>query len=892
MAKKVVIVESGAKAKTISRYLGKGFEVKASRGHVRDLPEDEFGVDVANGFEPTYRVLPDSERIVGQLRAATRKAEEVYLAPDPDREGEAIAWHLKHALDLPDEKVQRVTFNEITREAVREAFAHPRGIDLNLVDAQQARRILDRLVGYELSPLVSRKIVRGLSAGRVQSVALRIIVERERERDAFQLREYWEIRAVLSRPGEQATFEAELKKLDGQDAEVPDEARASQLVELLRGQRYCVASVQTRMSSSKAPPPFITSTLQQAANSRLNLTTAQTMRLAQQLYEGVDIGTETAGLITYMRTDSTRVADQAVGSCRGLIAQAYGQRYLPAKPNVFPNPKGAQAAHEAIRPTDVTRRPQDLKRYLSPKQLQLYELVWQRFVASQMVPARYEVTDVGVEAGPALFQARGRRTVFDGYTRVGASGDEGKDQTLPELSVGEELTLKDLAPSQHFTQPPPRYTEATLVKELERQGIGRPSTYAPTISTLLRRNYVRRMRRALAPTDLGMVVTDLLVKHFQREMDVSFTSTMEAQLDEIEEGKRNWRSTLQEFYSQFSRDLEKARAEMQAAPPDQETRPCPECGKPLALRFSRKGDSFWGCTGFPECKHTAPAGRKESEQPVETEYACDKCGAPMLLRTGKRGREYLACSAFPACRNIMGLDREGRPVKLKSRLPTAFSCARCGGEMHVEEEGAAGELTCARCRSTTLMLTVREALQATDLPEGGPSARCAKCGGPMQFKRSRKGLFLGCADYPACKGTTPVPKDLLPAPQPTRERCEKCGRPLVMRWGQYGRFLACSGFPRCRNLWKVSERRDPCPRPDCGGELMRKTSARGEDYLGCTRFPECDHREPAPPRKKPAGKGAAAKPGAAKPGRSRKPSARAPRRTRPKASAGPSEERQ
>jgi DNA topoisomerase-1 len=858
MADKVVIVESNAKAKTISKYLGKGFDVKASRGHVRDLPEGEFGVNVEEGFEPTYRVIPQSQRIVSQLRAAADKASEVYLAPDPDREGEAIAWHLKHVLALPDAKVKRVTFNEITRDAVREAFRHTRGIDGNLVDAQQARRILDRIVGYELSPLISRKVVRGLSAGRVQSVALRLIVEREREREAFVPEEHWEVKAVLSRAGEAATFEAELKKHQGEDALIRTGDEAAALVERLRGEQYGVASVEKRDTSSKAAPPFITSTMQQAANSRLGFTAAQTMRLAQQLYEGVDVGAETVGLITYMRTDSTRVADVALKACRGFIGSSYGDSYLPAKPNVFRSPKAAQAAHEAIRPTDVARRPEDMRASLSDKQLKLYELIWRRFVASQMAPARYEVTEVGITAGPALFQARGRRVTFDGYTRVMGAADESKDQELPALSVGQALTLRELAPSQHFTEPPPRYTEGSLVRELEKQGIGRPSTYAPTISTLLTRNYVRRVRRAFVPSDLGNVVTDLLVKHFPREMDVKFTSHMEEELDEIEDGKRPWRSTLEEFYGQFSRALERAKEEMQSAPqaePASEVN-CSECGRPMVLKYSRRGDKFLGCSGFPECKNTVNLPKAGAPEPVMTEFKCDKCGAPMLRREGKRGREYLACSAFPACRNIMGLDREGKPVKLKPRQTTEFNCPRCGGEMHVTGEGTAGEMTCGRCRNRVPLLTLKEALEKAQMPSGEALGACDLCGSPMQVKRSRKGIFLGCSKYPDCKGTMPMPKEVLPAAQPTREKCEKCGRPLLVRWGQYGRFLACSGFPRCRNLWKLPARMKACPAKGCTGELVKKASPDGKVYYGCTRFPECAHTEPVPEK----GAGAQAKP--------------------------------
>ncbi len=862
MAEKVVIVESAAKARTIKGYLGSGFEVRACRGHVRDLPENQFGVDIEKDFEPTYRTLPGSRKIVGQLRKLAEGAEEVLLAPDPDREGEAIAWHLEHVLKVPEEKISRITFNEITRSAVSDALKQARKLDMNLVNAQQARRILDRIVGYELSPLLSSKVIRGLSAGRVQSVALRLVVEREKEREAFVPEEYWEIKALLRKGEKGDVFEAELFKLEGEDPSIGNEAGATDLVELLSKRSFRVASVTKQQTSSKASPPFITSTLQQAASSNLRFSAAQTMRVAQQLYEGIDIDGESQGLISYMRTDSTRVADQAIEAVRGLIGESFGDKYLPKKPNKFRSPKGAQAAHEAIRPSEVTRTPEDLRGQLSDRQWKLYDLIWRRFVASQMPPARYDLTDVEIASEPAadasdggpeaLFRARGRQMVFDGYTRVSGKPSGSDDMSLPPLDEGDGLDLEELVPSQHFTQPPPRYTEATLVRELERQGIGRPSTYAPTISRLLQRNYVRRERRALRPSDLGMVVVDLLVRHFPREMDVGFTSHMEDALDEVEEGERDWRSVLREFYGQFSEDLAEAKEKMQLDTPEklEKEEECPECGKPLVLKFSRRGDKFIGCSGFPECKYTRPVADSTAPQPEETEFKCDKCGAPMLRRTGRRGRDYLACSAYPDCRNIMGLDRDGKPVKLKPRITTGFACPRCGREMHLEGEGEAEEMKCARCRQEVPLLTVQEALEATEFDPEQVSIICENCGAPMELKRGRRGFFLGCSKYPECKTTAPLPKDLLPDPQPTHERCEKCDRPLVLRWGPYGRFLACSGFPRCRNTWQTGTMRKKCPEDGCDGKLVKKVNKEGEQYLGCSRYPQCSHTEPAKKGKK------------------------------------------
>ncbi|MFW6189373.1 MAG: type I DNA topoisomerase [Planctomycetota bacterium] len=606
MADRIVIVESGAKAKTISRYLGTGYAVKACKGHVRDLPKRSFGVDLENGFEPTYRILRGSRKIVSRLRKAAKQANEIYLASDPDREGEAIAWHLKHALDLPEDRIRRVTFNEITRDAVRRAFRRPRGIDRKLVDAQQARRILDRIVGYSLSPLLGRKIMRGLSAGRVQSVALRLVVEREREREAFEPREYWEIEARLHPAGGGQSFEAKLVELNEEEFELAHEEPAQKALKQLRAASYSVASVNSRKTGSKPPPPFRTSTMQRSASNRLRFSASRTMRLAQQLYEGIDIGDETAGLITYMRTDSVRVSEQALASVRDYISETYDEEYLPRKPNSFRNPRGAQAAHEAVRPTDVTRRPQDVKPYLSKSRYRLYELIWRRFVSSQMARARYLVTTAEVEAGPGRFEAKGRRTLFPGYMRVLKPAGAKKDQELPPLSEGEPLELEDLEASQHFTKPPSRYTEASLVKELEKLGIGRPSTYAPIIGKICRKKYVKKRKRAFVPTPLGRVVTRLLVQYFSREMDVKFTRRMEDRLDEIEQGERGWRSALHEFYDPFEDALERAKREMPAVGKgDAEVvDECPKCGRDLVVKYSKKGHRFVGCAGFPRCKHT------------------------------------------------------------------------------------------------------------------------------------------------------------------------------------------------------------------------------------------------------------------------------------------------
>lgn len=858
--KKVVIVESPKKAKAIGAYLGDLYHVAASKGHVRDLPEDEFAVDIENGFTPTYRVLPGSRKTVRALKKQVQDAEDVYLAPDPDREGEAIAWHVQQALGLPDERVHRVTFNEVTRDAVREAFRHPGGISMNLVDAQQARRILDRIVGYELSPLISSKIVRGLSAGRVQSVALRLICDREREIRAFEPKEYWRIHALLAKD-DGRTLEAELKKLAGEKVRIPNEEKARSICAELKEADYRVVSVEERKSRSRPQAPFTTSTMQQAAGGRLRFSASRTMRIAQQLYEGIDLGKETVGLITYMRTDSARVSKQALGAVRGYIGDEVGQDYVPKKPNFFKSGKGAQGAHEAIRPTHVRKRPEDVKRYLTRDQAKLYELIWRRFVASQMKPAVYLLTEVKVEAGRGIFVAKGRRTLFDGYTRVLPRRSQKKDQSLPSVEENETLQLRKLDPSQHFTQPPNRYTEATLVKELEKQGIGRPSTYAPIISTLKRRNYVNKEKGSIVPTDLGMAVVDKLVRHFPREMDVGFTSKMEERLDQIEEGNEHWRSMLEDFYEQFQGDLERARKEMKKVSEDglDETVTCDQCGENMVVRFSRSGKKFLGCSGFPKCKNTVSLA-SDGEQAEESEHDCPKCGSPLLIKKGRRGKKYLACSAFPKCRNIMGLDKEGNPVELEERHYTGVQCPRCGsktyleGDSEDEEQEARGSrrLRCGQCSYRLDLANLEEALQQSELYSDHPAPECPDCGSTMEVKRGRKGQFLGCSNYPDCKETSNIPEADIPEPVPTYEKCDQCGSIMMLRWGRYGRFLGCSRFPRCRNTWRLSgvKKKETCPRDGCEGRLIAKQDGEGDEYYGCSRYPECDFTARELPDKK------------------------------------------
>jgi len=812
LGKKVVIVESPAKARTIGKYLGKDFRVESCMGHVRDLPQKAFGVDIAEGFRPHYGVLANRRQVVSKLASAVQGAEAVYLAPDPDREGEAIAWHLAEALKLPATRTRRVTFNEITERGVRTGFEHPREIDMNLVNAQQARRILDRVVGYQLSPLLWKKILRGLSAGRVQSVALRLLVEREKEILNFTPREYWEILArlqPLDATGGADVFEALLAEFNGEKAEIPIGDLARRIVERLRGEEYRVAAFETTRQAEKPNPPFATSQLQQAASVRLRLRPKVTMMLAQQLYEGVEVGAEgSVGLITYMRTDSFRVADEAVSECRALIAKRFGDSYLSPEVRRYRSRRSAQAAHEAIRPTSVERTPESLEPYLSGDQLRLYRLIWERFVASQMADAQYDVTRVTVEAGPGLFRATGRVTVFDGHTRSypPLKRGEGEGQTLPKLAVGQRLRCLELVPSQHFTKPPPRYTEASLVKTLEKEGIGRPSTYAQIVSTIQDRGYATVRDKVFYCNELGIVTNDTLLPFFENIINTKFTSEFEDHLDSIEEAKRDWQAVLREFYEPFSADLRKAQAEMasvrkELATPTGST--CPSCGAEMVVRLSKRG-RFMACSGFPKCRY-AQALDEEGEPvaPETLEEKCPECGGVLVVRTSRWGK-FAGCASYPKCRYKRRLTAEGAPAPAAERKAPE--------------------------------------------PTG---EKCPKCGKPLMAREGRRGKFLGCSGYPKCRYTRDAGTEGAPAAADTGEKCEKCGAPLVRRTWRGRQFLACSAYPKCRNMKPDKSAPPPPPPkeagrncPECQKPLVVRRSKRGP-FIGCSGYPKCRYTENA-----------------------------------------------
>jgi DNA topoisomerase-1 len=691
MAKNLVIVESPAKAKTLGKYLGRDYQVKASVGHVMDLPKSKLGVDVERDFAPEYHVIQGKAKVLEEIKKAAQDKEHVYLAPDPDREGEAIAWHIAAKLGRRRKNVHRVLLHEITKKAVLEAIRNPRTLDRHRFDAQQARRVLDRLVGYKLSPLLWEKVRRGLSAGRVQSVAVRIIAEREREIRAFTPEEYWTVEARLE-GGQPPPFAARLAEVDGRRLDhksfrLADRAQVDGVLAGLDGATWTVTKVERKERRRHPTPPFITSRLQQEASRKLGFQPSRTMRIAQRLYEGVELGDDgSVGLITYMRTDSTRISGDAIAAARDWIGGRYGGDYLPESPNVYRSKKDAQDAHEAIRPTSMEYDPERIARHLDKDELALYTLIWNRFVASQMASAVYDATAIDIEAGTCRFRATGQILKFDGFIRIYTEGrdDEAVDPEemegqLPPLAEGDRLALQELVPEQHFTQPPPRYTQATLIKALEELGIGRPSTYATIMGTILNREYVvEDDQRRLRPTELGFLVTDLLVEAFPDVLNVEFTAGMEEELDAIEEGRENWVSTMRRFWEPFAKDLERAEVEMRDV--KREERPtefaCEKCGQPMVIKWGRRGE-FLACRGYPECKNTRNFTRDEEGniRPVEpetTDEKCEKCGRPMQVRFGRYGK-FLGCSGYPECRNMQPIHK---PV------PTGVRCLQCGeGEM-------------------------------------------------------------------------------------------------------------------------------------------------------------------------------------------------------------------
>jgi DNA topoisomerase-1 len=717
MGRNLVIVESPTKTKTLKKFLGRDWDIDASKGHIKDLPEKKLGVKVEQDFAPEYVVIKGKRKIIKQLKDAAKKASRVYLAPDPDREGEAIAWHILQEIETVNPKVFRASFNEITKEAVLSGIKEAGPIDLNRVQAQQARRVMDRLVGYKVSPLLWKTVYRGLSAGRVQSVALRLICEREEEVQGFVPQEYWSITALLE-TRKKKTFLAKLLKLDQKDVQIKSQKEASELVQDIKDKNFQVIEVKTQRKRKAPMPPYITSTLQQDASRRLNFPSRKTMFIAQQLYEGVELGEKgSQGLITYMRTDSVRIAETAISRAQDFIAQNYGKEYLPSRIRRFKAPKAAQEAHEAIRPTSLEYTPQNTEKFLSRDQFRLYQLIWSRFLASQMSEALYDLTSVDIEAEKYLFRASSSVLKFDGflkvYQEVKENGPDEEKKPLPRLEEGEKLNLLELTPDQHFTKPRPRFTEASLIKELESNGIGRPSTYAQIVSTIKERQYVLSENRKILPTDLGKTVNKILAGRFPQIFNVNFTADMEAELDKIAEGEYNWVKVLRDFYTPFSATLEKVekeKSEIKKQIEEKTDEICDKCGSPMVIKWGRNG-KFLACSAYPQCKNTKPINSKEDEALVKGEK-CDECGAPMILRTGKFGK-FLSCSRYPECKNA-------KPFSLR------IKCPRDG------------------------------------------------CGGEIVEKKTRKGrIFYGCSNYPKCNFATWF--------KPVAQACPECGAKFLIR---------------------------------------------------------------------------------------------------------------
>jgi DNA topoisomerase-1 len=739
----LIIVESPAKAKTLKRFLGDRFDVRASMGHVRDLPGKEIAVDVDHGFKPHYEVVESRKKTITELKSAAKNDREVILASDPDREGEAIAWHLAEVLNLRSPK--RIEFHEITSDAVNRALESPREIDMRLVNAQQARRVVDRLVGYRLSPFLWSKVQKGIGAGRVSSVALRLVCDREEEIRKFVPVESWTIDAELSKKASEQHFMARLHRplnapADAGDAkfEVRTEADAQEIVRKLEGAAYRVISVEKKRRTKSSYLPYITSTLQQDASSRLRFNPRKTMRVAQDLYEGVELGDEGAtGLITYMRTDSTRISGEAEARLKGWVKDTYGDKYVGSPRSAKASP-GAQDAHEAIRPTDVNRTPESIRQHLSADQYKVYELIWRRFVASRMAPAVYDQTQVEIEGGEYIFRATGSVLTFDGFYKVWPREENGETE-LPSLTDGEDLDYHGLKPEQHFTQPPPRYSEATLIKELEQRGIGRPSTYAPIVETIKDHGYVEIKERRLHPTRIGEAVNTIMVDHFKVISDDAYTATLEKRLDEVERGSQEWVPVVSDFYGPLQKMLTAAE---EAMPADTDE-VCPLCNEGhLVLKASRFGP-FMGCSRYPKCKfRRALTPNGEAPQPKLLDEACPVCGKPLQQRTGRYG-EFIGCSGYPDCKYIK------RDAQAEAK-PTGEKCPQCGEGSLVERTG-------------------------------------------------RFGPFVACSRYPDCRYRANIGKDgkLREGPKVLDEPCPVCGKPLVERRGRYGAFKSCSDYPKC-----------------------------------------------------------------------------------------------
>ncbi|UCD83301.1 MAG: type I DNA topoisomerase [Deltaproteobacteria bacterium] len=793
MGKPLIIVESPTKARTLKKFLGPKYNIKSSVGHIKNLPEKSLGVDIENGFSPQYQIIKGKGKVIAEIKKAAKEADAIYLAPDPDREGEAIAWHIQEELKGKKENIYRARFNEFTKKAVLKALENPGRPDENKYNAQKARRVLDRLVGYQISPILWKKVRRGLSAGRVQSVAVRLICEREREIASFVPEEYWTIEVELTGESPPA-FTAKLLRIDSKKAEIKDEEGARQIQDSLQDTEFRVAKLEKKERKRYPTPPFITSKLQQEAARKLHFSAKKTMLIAQKLYEGVELGEEgSVGLITYMRTDSPRIADEAMEMVRSYIAGYFGPDYLPDKPVFYKSKKGAQEAHEAIRPTSIEYKPNNIRQYLKKDELALYELIWNRFLASQMKPAIYDQTVVDISAGDYLFRAVGSVMKFPGFISVYIEGEdepeEEKGGVLPDLKQGEILKLLGIKPEQHFTQPPPRFSESTLIKELEEKGIGRPSTYALILSNILERDYVRKEKGKFIPTELGSLVTDLLVESFPRILNVEFTAEMEEDLDKIEGGEQSWTDSLSKFYQPFEVSLEQAKTSMRDVKKEQVPSdvPCEKCGDKMVIRWGKNG-KFLACPNYPKCRYTRELTEEEGGEPAEErteEELCEKCDRPMVVRSGRYGK-FLACSGYPECRNTRPLGKERKEPEVTDEI-----CEKCGGHLVIK-----------KARSGNRFLACENYPKCKNAKAFPIGVECPECGGQLVERGGTKGrVFYGCSNYPSCK--------FVEGNKPISEDCPQCGSPYLV--GKYD---------------KRSEPVVSCPVKECG--YSRAGSGEGE----------------------------------------------------------------
>jgi len=802
MAKNLVIVESPAKAKTINKFIGSDYIVKASVGHVRDLPKSELGVDEIT-FLPKYEVLEGKEKVVSELKAAAKKADMIYIASDPDREGEAIGWHVMNLIGGDSKKVRRILFHEITKNAVKKAIATPGEIDMNKVNAQQARRVLDRLVGYKISPLLWDKVRRGLSAGRVQSVAMKMIVEREDEIKAFIPVEYWSFAARLS--GENPPpFVAKLTKIDGKKAEVPGEELARKIEATLKSGKYVVSEIARKEKKQSAAPPFITSTLQRTAYNRFKWPVKRTMQVAQKLYEGKELGSfGFAGLITYMRTDSVRTSDDALNEVRQYIAAKYGNDILPEKPNAYRVKKAAQAqdAHEAIRPTSMELDPEKIKDFLTREEYGLYKMIWDRFVGSQMKPALFDVTDADIQVSNLTLRASGEVLKFPGFLAIfqDAPGEDDEEdaekkneKALPPMNEGDVLELLELDTKQNFTQPPPRFTEATLVKALEENGIGRPSTYGSILTTIQARDYTYKHEGKFHPTHLGALVVKLLKQSFGDIIDEGYTADMEEKLDQVEDGTMEWTDLMRDFSGKFNADLERAATEMtQVKGTGLETEEkCETCGSPMVIKFGRFGE-FLACSNYPECKTTKemPKGDAAEATSEDEQIICEKCGKPMQLKRSRFG-QFFACTGYPDCKNT----KDPKLMKAAANLPSE------------------------------------------------PQPPCENCGKEMVLKSGRYGPFYSCSGYPDCKTIRKIGKKSAP-PKPTGVKCPTCNEgELVERISRRGVFYSCNRYPKCEFTLNNRPVSRECPK--CHAPYLLEKETKREGHIEYCNNAECDYRVP------------------------------------------------